>query len=112
MKMTDLGKSPSEPMSDKPAKARKFYPSTRVPLSAIKGAPTDGSEFTVTMKVCVRSVDNRDEAADLELKGISLVKGGAQEPSGDSGDTKSRFPKRSLSESVQRAKDGASSAEY
>ena len=107
MKMTDLGTSPGEPMKsgDKP---RKYYPSARVPLAAIKGAPTDGKEFMATVKCCVRSVDNRDDAADIELKGISVGHG----DSGDAGDDKSRTPRRSLSESVQKAKAEASGEEY
>lgn len=104
MKMHDLGSKPSKPTamdSD-----RKYYPSTRVPLAAIKGAPTDGSEFTVTMKCCVRSVDNRDDAADIEFKGIALAKGNDSTGSDDAGDTKSRFPRRSLKESMEKATAG------
>lgn len=105
MKMHDLGTSPADPMAKPEGKARKYYPSTRVPLAAIKGAPTDGSEFTVTMKCCVRSVDNRDDAADIEFKGISMANGGASGASEGSGDTKGRTPRRSLSESLKMAKD-------
>lgn len=103
--MHDLGTSPSMP-GEMDSEKRKYYPSTRVPLDAIKGAPTDGSEFTVTMKCCVRSVDNKDKAADLEFKGLSMGKADASEGSDDSEDTKSRIPRRSLKESLKMAGHG------
>lgn len=95
----DLGIGPPKAMSESP-KERKHYPSTRVPLAAIKGAPQDGSEFTATVKVCVRSVDNRDDAADIEIKGIALDSK-ATKSSEDSDEPKSRVPRRSLKESME-----------